>query len=536
MKRQFSIRISTRIGLTLGIFSCLLLAIGAFGLYATSSANQVIENIYSDHMAGAADIATIQLGVSRQRLALDRAVLVVGTPEATERTSTLASRQKQMDQAWQHFKSLPQDEGEAKLSQEFGDAALDLQHAVEGLATAIRAGDQAPLIGLMRDLTQRYEAMSSKADPLKKYQSDLAARSHDESVRAYGVFRSVAFALAGFILLTALWSYVSLRRAIVQPIAGVLRQLDHIADGDLSRHVPRHANNELGQVLDRLDLMQQRLGATLGQVRLNSVSITAATRDIAAGNLDLSARTEEQAASLEQTAASMSELTGTVAQNADDARQASELASTANTTAGQGDQVMQRVTETMGTIGQSSQQIRDIVTLIETISFQTNILALNAAVEAARAGEEGRGFAVVASEVRALAQRSATAAKEIKTLIGTSTARVQQGMALVDEAGRTMHSIMDATQQVTDIMQRIATASTEQSTGIAQVAVAVTQMDEMTQQNAALVEQASAAGQSLHEQAESLSQAISAFKIEAQVAAERPAMVRNATLSLPSWA
>jgi methyl-accepting chemotaxis protein len=251
----------------------------------------------------------------------------------------------------------------------------------------------------------------------------------------------------------------------------------------------------------------------VSEVRASSGSITAATRDIAAGHLDLSARTEEQAASLEQTAASMNELTGMVKQNADNARLASTLAETARGTAQQGSQVMGRMTDTMGTIGQSSQEIGDIVTLIETISFQTNILALNAAVEAARAGEEGRGFAVVAGEVRALAQRSATAAKEIKTLIGTSTERVKLGTTLVDEAGETMQDIIASVQRVTDIMGEIAAASAEQRNGIEQVGQAVTQMDAMTQHNAALVEQGSAASQSLHEQADRLEHVIAAFKV-----------------------
>ncbi|HEY0294768.1 MAG TPA: methyl-accepting chemotaxis protein [Bordetella sp.] len=507
-----SVQIRTRIGLTLGLLSCIMLALGVFALYATFRANSIIQEVHNSDMAGAADIALIQLGVSRQRLALDRAVLVAGTPEATERVATLANRQKQMDDAWQHFQSLPHDAEAARLAGVFGTAATNLRNAVQALASAVRANDQAHLIDLMRDLTQRYETLSSSADALNKYQNDQATSRYEGAQAAHAIFRIVAISAVVAALLLTLWSYIALRRAIVRPISAVLAQLRHIASSDLSHRVPAHADDELGRVLDGLNDMQARLSATISQVRASGESINAATREIAAGNMDLSSRTEEQAASLQQTASSMNGLTGIVRQNADSADQASTLAASALSTAGQGNQVMVRMTDTMGTIGQSSREIGEIVTLIETISFQTNILALNAAVEAARAGEQGKGFAVVAGEVRALAQRSATAAKEIKALIGTSTERVRQGMALVGEASGTMQEIIASVQRVADLMGEIAAASAEQRRGIEQVALAVTQMDEMTQSNAALVEQSAAAAQSLDEQAHHLSQAIAAFK------------------------
>jgi methyl-accepting chemotaxis protein-1 (serine sensor receptor) len=248
-------------------------------------------------------------------------------------------------------------------------------------------------------------------------------------------------------------------------------------------------------------------------VRSGSESIASATKQIAAGNVDLSSRTEEQASALQQTASSMEELTGTVRQNADNARQASTLAANASQIAGKGSAVVSQVVETMGEINRSSAKIADIISIIEGIAFQTNILALNAAVEAARAGEEGRGFAVVAGEVRSLAQRSSAAAKEIKELIDTSVLRVQTGTTLVDEAGRTMSEISGAVQRVTDIMGEIAAASEEQKNGIEQVARAVTQMDEVTQQNAALVEEAAAAAQSLEDQAAKLREVVAVFQL-----------------------
>ncbi|AVR09556.1 methyl-accepting chemotaxis protein [Burkholderia thailandensis] len=285
-----------------------------------------------------------------------------------------------------------------------------------------------------------------------------------------------------------------------------------IAAGDLTRPVAVRAGDRTSMMAAMRD-MQGRLQSTIGGIRRAAESIAAASHEIASGNHDLSQRTEQQAASLEETAASMEELTATVKQNAENARQASGLANNASEIALKGNDVVSRVIGTMGEINDSSQKIADIIGVIDGIAFQTNILALNAAVEAARAGEQGRGFAVVAGEVRSLAQRSATAAKEIKQLIDASVERVNNGSALVGQAGETMTEILQAVRRVTDIMGEIAAASEEQSSGISQVGRAVTQMDEMTQQNAALVEEAAAAASSLQEQAARLRESVSAFQV-----------------------
>ncbi|OMR52773.1 hypothetical protein AQ726_14070 [Burkholderia pseudomallei] len=284
-----------------------------------------------------------------------------------------------------------------------------------------------------------------------------------------------------------------------------------IAAGDLTRPVAVRAGDGTSMMAAMRD-MQGRLRSTIGGIRRAAESIAAASHEIASGNHDLSQRTEQQAASLEETAASMEELTATVKQNAENARQASGLANNASEIALKGNDVVSRVIGTMGEINDSSRKIADIIGVIDGIAFQTNILALNAAVEAARAGEQGRGFAVVAGEVRSLAQRSATAAKEIKQLIDASVERVNNGSALVGQAGETMTEILQAVRRVTDIMGEIAAASEEQSSGISQVGRAVTQMDEMTQQNAALVEEAAAAS-SLQEQAARLRESVSAFQV-----------------------
>jgi methyl-accepting chemotaxis protein len=305
--------------------------------------------------------------------------------------------------------------------------------------------------------------------------------------------------------------------SITRPLNEAVTIARRVAQGDLTTRIESAATDETGQLLQALKEMNDSLARTVAEVRSSTETISTASSEIASGNLDLSSRTEAQASSLEQTTSSMEELTETVKQNADNARQANTLVLSASDVALKGGQVVGQVVDTMGKIKESSRKIADIISVIDGIAFQTNILALNAAVEAARAGEQGRGFAVVATEVRNLAQRSAGAAKEIKSLIDDSVEKVDTGSRLVDEAGATMNEIVTSVKQVTDIMGEITTASQEQSSGIEQVNQAIGQMDEMTQQNAALVEQAAAAAQSMQDQAGTLSQAVSIFKISGHV-------------------
>ena len=302
-------------------------------------------------------------------------------------------------------------------------------------------------------------------------------------------------------------------RSITRPILDAVKVAQTVAAGDLTSRIEVSSKDETGQLLQALKDMNTSLVGIVGNVRTSTDTIATASGQIAVGNQDLSSRTEEQASSLEETAASMEELTSTVKQNADNARQANQLAVSASSVAVRGGSVVSQVVQTMGAINTSSRKIVDIIGVIDGIAFQTNILALNAAVEAARAGEQGRGFAVVAAEVRNLAQRSAAAAKEIKTLIGDSVDKVEEGSRQVAEAGKTMDEIVDSVRQVTDIMAEIQAASQEQTQGIEQINQAITQMDQVTQQNAALVEEAAAAAQSLQEQAGGLSQVVSVFRL-----------------------
>ncbi len=357
---------------------------------------------------------------------------------------------------------------------------------------------QASIEDIVAEAGRRGEEASQQAD-----------RTSSNAVTT--VIAVLVVALAVVVVYTLL-----LARSIQRSVAGLQDTLQEAnATLDLTRRAPVLGKDEISQTADAFNRLMMRIGEVLSAVRDSVESVSTASKQIAAGNVDLSSRTEEQAASLQETAASMEQLTGTVRQNAENARQANGLAQASTAIAVKGGQVVGDVVATMGDINASSGKIADIIGVIEGIAFQTNILALNAAVEAARAGEHGRGFAVVATEVRTLAQRSATAAKEIKALIENSVGKIDTGTRLVDQAGSTIAEVVASIKRVTDIMGEIAAASDEQSRGIDQVGLAVTQMDEVTQQNAALVEEAAAAAQSLDDQAKKLQTGVSVFTLHA---------------------
>ncbi len=324
--------------------------------------------------------------------------------------------------------------------------------------------------------------------------------------------RYAALGLAALLVFAGVL-FLLVRSVVSRPLARAEEAATRIAQGDLDVHLEVENKDEIGLVLRALNGISSNLSSVVGQVRTGAEQITTASSEIASGNLDLSSRTEEQASSLEETAASMEQLSSAVKQNADNAAQANQMALAASGIAAKGGEVVAQVVDTMGSINQSSRKIVDIISVIDGIAFQTNILALNAAVEAARAGEQGRGFAVVASEVRSLAQRSATAAKEIKALIDDSVSKVDVGSRQVEQAGTTMQEVVDSVRRVTDIMSEISSASEEQRAGIGQVHEAIAQMDQVTQQNAALVEEAAAAAHALQDQARDLEDVVRIFKL-----------------------
>jgi len=371
------------------------------------------------------------------------------------------------------------------------------------------------------------EASSAFSAVLELIDQDIALNrngSNAQAVAAATAYRDamlVTRLLIGLALCAGALTAWFITRSITQPIRRAVAVAETVARGDLSTAIEVRGRDETSKLLHAMGHMNQRLVELVDRVRISSESIASGSAQMAASNSDLSQRTEEQAASLQQTAASMEELTAAVKQNSHNAELGNTLAQTASSTAVQGGSVVVRVIKTMKDISTSSQQVAQIITVIEGIAFQTNILALNAAVEAARAGEQGRGFAVVAGEVRTLAQRSASAAKEIRDLIAASVQRVEAGSKLVDEAGSTMDDVVESVKRVTDLMAEISAASREQHTGIEQVNRAVAQMDHVTQQNAALVEEASAAAHGMAQQSGLLRELVSVFKLDAAVLAER---------------
>lgn len=361
-----------------------------------------------------------------------------------------------------------------------------------------------------KQLDAAYNHVLLKAIELRTERARLLSEQAYQRTRLGMMFMIGAFTLA---LVLTLMTFMVLRRTVIQPLQQSASRIERIAAGDLTMADEPTGRSEIGRLSHHLQQMQHALQQTVGAVRQGAEEIYRGTSEITAGNTDLSSRTEQQAAAIEQTAASMEQLTATVKQNADNAHHASKLAEDASGKASRGGQMVSGVVQTMGNISTSSKKISEITAVINSIAFQTNILALNAAVEAARAGEQGRGFAVVASEVRTLASRSAQAAKEIEGLIGASVSLIEQGSEEVIAAGSTMNEIVDAVKRVTDIMLDIVAASDEQSRGIVQVSQAISEMDRVTQQNASLVEEASAAAASLEEQAARLTQAVDAFRL-----------------------
>ncbi|TAL26381.1 MAG: HAMP domain-containing protein [Aquabacterium sp.] len=390
------------------------------------------------------------------------------------------------------------------------DAYLTSAEAVIGLAFTDTSAADARLPAFQAAFDKLEKEMGDLDDLLEDRARTIQAESAGTSTGArVAIFASAAVAGATFLALGLL-----IGRSVVRPIGEAVKIAEAVASGDLTSQVQVTTSDETGQLMRSLQTMNASLARIVSTVRQGGENIATGSSQIAIGNADLSQRTETQASNLQAAAASMEQLSGTVRNNADTARQATELAHSASEVASKGGEVVGRVVSTMAEISQSSKKINDIIGVIDGIAFQTNILALNAAVEAARAGEQGRGFAVVAGEVRNLAQRSAEAAKEIKSLISTSVDRVEQGTELVDQAGSTMQEIVASIKRVSDIIGEISAASAEQSSGVAQVGNAVSQMDQATQQNAALVEQSAAAAESLKQQAQQLVQAVSVFKVD----------------------
>ena len=533
-----------RIGMRLGIGFALLIAtalgIAVYARIALASVNTELHLLTDDRILKVDELVEIKDNVNQIARSVRTIVLTdIESVKASEGAEIDSARSKNLKlfKALEDTILMPQGKALLKASAEARVPYNELVTKVTELGRANKDEEAtALLLGDMRTVQLTYMAT---LDKLIGYQRELmkdSSKEVDAVVQRAGTMMMVIALLAAAAGAALAWL---ITRSIAGPILRAVEVAETVARGDLRARIEVSSADETGQLMGALKRMNEALVNTVSTVRGNADSVSTASSQIAQGNADLSQRTEEQAANLEQTAASMEELTATVRQNADTARAASQLASSASEVAGQGGEVVGRVVSTMQDISASSRKIADIIGVIDGIAFQTNILALNAAVEAARAGEQGRGFAVVASEVRSLAQRSAEAAKEIKSLIGASVDRVEVGTRLVGDAGQTMNEIVVQVKRVSDLLGEISAASLEQTAGIGQVGDAVAQLDQVTQQNAALVEESAAAAESLKYQAVQLAQAVAFFTMDERgatrsTAPQTPVMAARKTPMAPA--
>ncbi|TCS35654.1 methyl-accepting chemotaxis sensory transducer with TarH sensor [Paucimonas lemoignei] len=514
-----NLTIKARLIFVIGFLSLQLIIGAVMGLVGLDRANDAMRSMYEDRLAALGQVDKVIRLLTLNQLAAAKAV--TAEPGKGELLATeIANNMSQIDQVWSQYMATYLTPEEKQLAEQAAVARKTfLAEGLQPTLAAIKAQDMTLVTSLVQGkMEELFSPVSDSLNKLINLQLEVAKSDYDASQQTYHLIRTICLAGMTFGLILAAIIGVLLVRAITRPLNAAVEIAGAIAAGDLTRSIQVRSNDETGRLMQALRDMNEGLVKIVSQVRAGTETIKTSSAEIASGNHDLSARTEEQASSLEETASSMEELTSTVKQNADNARQANMLAESASDVAAKGGDVIGRVVGTMDDISDSAKKIVDIISVIDGIAFQTNILALNAAVEAARAGEQGRGFAVVAAEVRSLAQRSAGAAKEIKSLIDDSVQKVNAGSQYVNEAGQTMREIVDSVQRVTDIMGEITAASAEQTAGIEQINQAILQMDQVTQQNAALVEQAAAASEAMQDQANKLAQTVSVFKVEGHAA------------------
>jgi methyl-accepting chemotaxis protein len=528
MKSLLNLKIGTRLGIGFAMVLLLLAGLVGLGLNAMGGIQARLDGIVNNNNVKVAAVNRMMDAI-RDIAILDSNLILLSDDAAMREESKkiTAARDRYTESRGQLAKLTVTPDGKALVAgiDEKVAVLVPLNTALSEFALQNKNGEATMLF--ITKFQPAVKAVVVELDKLAAHEERLSDAASVQAKAGYAWARNLMLALGALAVVAGAAIAWFITRTITRPIGQAVEVAEKVAAGDISSRIDVHSNDETGRLMAALKAMNESLVRIVREVRTGTDTIATASSQIASGNQDLSSRTEEQASSLEETAASMEELTSTVKQNADNARQANQLAVSASEVAMKGGSVVSQVVDTMGSIDASSKKIVDIIGVIDGIAFQTNILALNAAVEAARAGEQGRGFAVVASEVRSLAQRSAAAAKEIKTLIGDSVEKVEEGSKQVAEAGRTMDEIVGSVRRVTDIMGEITAASQEQTSGIEQINQAISQMDQVTQQNAALVEEASAAAQSLQEQAGSLVKAVSVFKLGDQPQAPaRPGFTR----------
>jgi methyl-accepting chemotaxis protein len=524
-----NLRVTAKLWLALSLLLLSLFGVVAFSDWRSADLDERTASLTRKSDAKVI-AATRWAGLSDLLVARIEASIISPTPEVADAfKNPIKAEQARVSELQKTLESLSSSEAERKQMQLVGENRKVVLKIMAAQNQAKSAGDVEGALGIyQREFSPAIKTYSQSVQEFVRIQEAAAQQVREELAQEREHLRLASGLLALLIIAAAIVGAALLIRSIRRPLADAVDLASRIAAGDLSAQPDVSRGDEFGDMMRALKKMNDSLGMVVGKVRSSAESVVAASSEIAAGNLDLSSRTEQQASSLEETASSMEEMTSTVKQNADNARQANQLAGSASDVAVRGGVMVSRVVDTMASINEASKKIVDIIGVIDGIAFQTNILALNAAVEAARAGEQGRGFAVVASEVRSLAQRSAAAAKEIKTLIGDSVEKVDTGAKLVDQAGTTMQEIVDSVRRVTDIIGEITAASQEQTSGIEQINQAISQMDQVTQQNASLVEEAAAAAASMQEQARELVDVVSAFKLGASHAVAAPVSDRNA--------
>jgi len=533
-----SMSIKSRLVLTLAILCVVIIAIGGLGLNGLRQTVRGLETVYNDRVVPLAQIKVI---------ADAYAVNVVDTAHEVRNgnitfakgTENIDTARRQIKEKWSAYLSTALVDKEKALVKQIEPAMARADSSIGELREILVKQDSAALAEFtVKRMYPAINPISELMDKLDSVQIEVAKEEYHQGESLYRTLVTTTILVTVLAVLAAIALGLFLVRAITVPLDHALRVANAVASGDLTVRIEAGRRDEVGQLLVALAKMKDDLGNSVNAIQLAADNVSTGSKEIARGNADLSSRTEEQASSLEETASSMEELTTTVKQNAENARQANQLAIGAADVALKGGDAVRGVVTTMGGIAESSRKIADIIGVIDGISFQTNILALNAAVEAARAGEQGRGFAVVASEVRALAQRSAAAAKEIKTLIEDSVGRVSEGNKQVDGAGKTMEEIVNSVKRVADIVSEISAASQEQMRGIEQVSQAIMQMDQVVQQNAALVEESAAAAENLASQSEVMAETVGRFKVEgsarrAQAAPRTEAAAQHAPAALP---
>ena len=532
MKKHFTFTIKSKLIIGLSLCALIMVAIGCMGIYGQNQIDGDVADMYQGDLQPILDIGHVRDGLHQNVTELDQLVLGHDAKAAAAVKTFIAQNNAQIDKTWSAYYALIASDRERKAA----DAVVGYRKQLDAMAATI-LDDAAQGKFDTEFLVNEggYEKLFTQAmnnvEVLYAENKDQAQQSYDDAQRAFHrIWLTMVGVIAfGFVLIVIL--LVAMIRAISKPIDRAVQLADTIAADQLNHDIKVDRSDEVGRLLLGLRRMDERLTHIVKEVRHSASSVASASGQIAQGNDDLSHRTQEQASSLEETAASMEQMNATVRQNAENASQASKLVRGALEQAERGGQVVGKAVGAMADIHATSARIAEISGLIDEIAFQTNLLALNAAVEAARAGEEGRGFAVVAGEVRALAQRSASAAREIKALISESSEKVQAGTSLVNASGEALSHILDRTRKATDVVAEIAAASHQQAAGVEQVNTTVTALDDMTQRNAALVEEAAAASRALQERAAELMEYVNFFRIkgaEDEQAAAAPVAGRRA--------